>query len=110
MADDARPPTDDDVARRDFGHGIRGYDPAEVVAHLEQVAARLRATREGERAWKQRARELEAEAAWLRAEVDAAARAPAPPALDEDAMVEALGAETANILRQAHEAASELQS
>src|SRR4051812_35400608 len=94
----------DGVVKRDFNTGFRGYDSGEVIAHLEQVAARLRATRDGERAWKARAQELEARLAAMR---DAPAPPPPPaPVLDENAAIEALGVETANILRKAHEAAS----
>src|SRR5437016_4617352 len=110
-ADAPEPTADHDVVRRDFNTGFRGFDSAEVIAHLEQVAARLRSVRDGEQSWKARAAQLEMEVARLRSESAAAASAASePPALDEDAMLQALGVETANILRRAHEAASQVQA
>ena len=84
----------DDVARHTFGSVRRGFDPSEVRAYLESVAAGLRTVAEREE-------EL------LRDLADAERRA-ANPVLDEPTLTSALGTETARVLHSAHEAAAEM--
>ena len=84
----------DDVARHTFGSVRRGFDPNEVRAYLESVAAGLRTVGEREQ-------EL------LKALADAEHRA-ANPVLDEPTLTAALGTETARVLHSAHEVAAEM--
>ena len=84
----------DDVARHTFGSVRRGFDPTEVRAYLESVAAGLRTVAEREE-------EL------LRELADAEHRA-ANPVLDEPTLTAALGNETARVLHSAHEVAAEM--
>jgi DivIVA domain-containing protein len=84
----------DDVARHSFGSVRRGFDPGEVRAYLESVAAGLRGVAERER-------EL------LDQLADAEHRA-AHPVLDESTLTAALGSETARVLHSAHEVAGEI--
>lgn len=84
----------DDVAQHSFGTVRRGFDPNEVRAYLESLAASLRAVAERER---QLLDEL----------TDAEYRA-AHPVLDEATLTAALGAETARVLHSAHEVAAEM--
>ncbi len=84
----------DDVARHTFGSVRRGFDPNEVRAFLESVAAGLRSVAEREQ---QLLKELE----------DAERRA-ANPVLDEPTLTAALGSETARVLHSAHEVAAEM--
>ena len=86
--------TPDDVARHSFGTVRRGFDPNEVRAYLESLAASLRSVAERER---QLLDEL----------ADAEYRA-AHPVLDEATLTAALGAETARVLHSAHEVAAEM--
>ena len=83
----------DDVARHTFGTVRRGFDPDEVRAYLESVAAGLRTVADHEQ-------ELLNELA------DAEHRA-ANPVLDEPTLTAAVGAETARVLHSAHEVAAE---
>src|SRR5436305_14106912 len=87
----------DDIVRHDFATGFRGFDPAEVTAHLERVAARVR--------------ELETALESARATA-AVARTGAPDdvPLDEIALMEDRGAEAGNIHRRAHVAAAEAET
>lgn len=84
----------DDVARHSFSSVRRGFDPNEVRAYLESIAAGLRGIAEHER-------ELLLELA------DAEHRA-AHPVLDEPTLTAALGTETARVLHSAHEVAAEM--
>lgn len=91
----------DQVARRSFVTVRRGFDPNEVRAFLEWVAAGVDGAARREEELKRRLEEAEARIA------DAERRA-ANPTLDEPTLTAALGQETAKVLRSAHEAASEL--
>ncbi len=84
----------DEVARHTFGTARRGFDPAEVRVFLEQIAHEMEAAAD---------REEELHAAIAEAE-----RRAANPVLDEATLTAALGAETARVLRSAHDAATEL--
>ena len=84
----------DDVARHSFGSVRRGFDPNEVRAYLESIAAGLRGVAEREH---QLLQEL----------ADAEHRA-AHPVLDEPTLTAALGTETARVLHSAHEVATEM--
>jgi DivIVA domain-containing protein len=84
----------DDVARHSFGSVRRGFDPNEVRAYLESIAAGLKGLAERER---QLLQEL----------ADAEHRA-AHPVLDEPTLTAALGTETARVLHSAHEVAAEM--
>ncbi|HEY7915930.1 MAG TPA: DivIVA domain-containing protein [Acidimicrobiales bacterium] len=84
----------DDVARHSFSTARRGFDPGEVRAYLESIAAGLRGIAEQER-------QLLSELA------DAEHRA-AHPVLDEPTLTAALGTETARVLHSAHEVAAEM--
>ncbi len=86
--------TPDDVARHSFGTVRRGFDPGEVRAYLESLAASLRGVAERER---QLLDELS----------DAEYRA-SHPVLDEATLTAALGSETARVLHSAHEVAAEM--
>src|SRR5206468_5918775 len=106
MADDVASPDElgesagDNIVRHDFATGFRGFDPGEVTAHLERVAAQVRQLEEALAS----ARSAAAAAAAVAAAAESSP-APAPSApnpLDEVVIMEALGAEAGNILRQAH--------
>jgi len=86
--------TPDDVARHEFGTVRRGFDPGEVRAYLESLAASLRGVAERERALLDELAEAE-----YRAE---------HPVLDEATLTAAVGSETARVLHSAHEAAGEM--
>src|SRR5581483_3150883 len=89
--------TPDLIQAQSFTSAFRGYDAAEVRAFLGRVASELRA-------WKERADNLES--AWHSAEE----RAARPPVLDEDALMAAVGEETASILRSARSAAADMRA
>ena len=86
----------DDVARHTFGTVRRGFDPGEVRAYLESIAMGLRSI-------------TEREGDLLHNLADAEHRA-AHPVLDEAALTDAVGAETARVLHSAHEVAAEVES
>lgn len=98
MPDSASAPSSrirpDDLQRRTFSRNRRGYDPAEVAAFLEELAAEL-AT------WEEREEEL------LRALVEAEERA-ANPKMDDSQLSSALGQKSAEVLRNAHQEATRL--
>jgi DivIVA domain-containing protein len=101
MPDGRRPPilsssslTPDQVARRTFTLARRGYDTAEVRAFLDWVASGLQA--------------IDARQSELRRMLEEAERRAANPELDETTLTNALGQETARILRTAHDAANEV--
>ncbi len=85
----------DEVTRRSFTRNRRGFDPAEVVAYLEELSAELRVV--GGRARRNCSREL----------VEAEERA-ANPEIDDARLTSALGQKSAELLRNAHEEASRL--
>lgn len=84
----------DDVPSRRFSRNRRGYDPAEVAAYLEELAAELAA-------WEEREEEL------LRELAGAEERA-ANPEINDDQLTSALGQKSAELLRNAHQEASRL--
>jgi DivIVA domain-containing protein len=84
----------DEVARHTFATSRRGFDPAEVRAFLEEVARELSAAHEREEQLEKDIMEAEHRAAH--------------PVLDDETLTTALGQETAQVLRAAHEAASNL--
>ncbi len=84
----------DDVARHTFGSVRRGFDPNEVRAYLESLAVGLRGVAERENQLLQQLADAEHRAA--------------NPVLDDASLTEALGTETARVLRSAHEAAAEI--
>ena len=97
----SEPPSDsssrmrpDDVPRRTFSRSRRGYDPAEVGAFLEKLAAELVA-------WEEREAELVVELA------EAEERA-ANPKIDDNQLTSALGAKSSEVLRNALQEATRL--
>jgi DivIVA domain-containing protein len=89
--------TPDQVQARSFSSAFRGYDQSEVRDFLTRVAAEVRSLRD---------RNEHLESAWHSAEE----RAARPPVLDEEALIVAVGEETASILRAARAAASDLRA
>ena len=85
------------IQSQSFTSAFRGLDPGEVRAFLARVATDVRA-------WRERAEHLES--VWRSAEE----RAARPPVLDEEALIDAVGDETANVLRTARAAAAELRA
>ena len=85
------------IQAQSFTSAFRGLDPGEVRAFLARVAADVKA-------WRERADQLES--AWRSAEE----RAARPPVLDEEALIDAVGDETASVLRSARAAASDLRA
>jgi DivIVA domain-containing protein len=83
-----------DVARHSFGTVRRGFDPQEVRAYLEMVARELQN-------WEQREQEL-------RHEVSEAVERARHPVLDEATLTSALGEQSAQVLRHAHEEAARI--
>lgn len=86
--------TPDEVTGRSFPPARRGYDPDSVRRFLEEVAGAIRAYR---------AREEHLASRLVEAE-----RRAASPELDEATLTAAVGAETAKVLRAAHEAARDV--
>src|SRR3984893_9629372 len=84
------------IAQQGFSTTRRGFDPDEVRAFLAQIATELRALRQ---------REAALELALAEAEQRAA-----PPSLDENTLMTAVGDETASILRSAHAAATDIRT
>jgi len=87
----------EEVASRTFGTKVRGYSDHEVRSFLKRVADQLTEAR---------AREAELEAAVR--ELEEEVRAPRP--LSEQELLDALGEETARLLRSAREASDEIRS
>jgi DivIVA domain-containing protein len=85
------------VAERVFTQTKRGYAESEVRAYLRMVAEDLASVTTRERELQARVRELEQNA-----------HKPVLPASDQD-LIAALGEETARVLRQARESATELR-
>ena len=99
----------EEIARRTFATAFRGFDAPEVRSFLKRVADAYTS--------------LETEVRELRQRLDEAGRAPstaagpaapaapaAPIELDEEMLTNALGAETARVLRSAREAAADIQA
>jgi DivIVA domain-containing protein len=84
----------DDVARHTFGSVRRGFDPNEVRAYLESIAAGLRNLADREHQ--------------LLEELSEANHLAANPVLDEATLTSGLGNETARVLHSAHEVAAEM--
>jgi DivIVA domain-containing protein len=84
----------DDVPMRTFTKNRRGYDPTEVAAYLEEVAAELAA-------WEEREEDL------LRQLSEAEERA-TNPEIDDERLTSALGQKSAEVIRNAHNEASRL--
>jgi DivIVA domain-containing protein len=84
----------DEVARHTFGTSRRGFDPGEVRAFLEEVARELSAAQDREQL--------------LQKDITEAEHRAANPVLDEETLTTALGQETAQVLRAAHDAAGSL--
>src|SRR3954453_4761520 len=108
MADDrgqqeGTPLTADEVAGHEFPTTFRGYEPSDVRAFLERVAARLRSAEEQSQAMRVRIERLQARATAL--EQASPPPVPEPPPPDEAALLGALGEQAAHILRTAHEGA-----
>ncbi len=89
--------TPDQVQARSFSSAFRGYDQSEVRDFLGRLAAEVRSLRD---------RNQHLESAWHSAEE----RAARPPVLDEEALIVAVGEETASILRAARAAAGDLRA
>lgn len=85
------------IQAQSFTSAFRGLDPGEVRAFLARVASDVKA-------WRERAEHLES--AWRSAEE----RAARPPVLDEEALIDAVGDETASVLRSARAAATDLRA
>lgn len=83
-----------DVARHSFGSVRRGFDPQEVRSYLELVSREMRS-------WEQREHEL-------REELAAAEERARHPVLDEATLTSALGEQSAQVLRRAHEEAARI--
>src|SRR5579875_1246671 len=85
----------EEVRRRSFPTGFRGYAQGEVKEFLEAVAEELR--------------RLTAREAELVQEVKESRQQAAKPRLDEETLTEALGHEAAQILHSAHEAGADIR-
>ena len=88
--------TTDEVASRSFAKGVRGFSETEVRAFLKRVSEELAAARAHEH-------ELEGAIDSLEEQV----RTPRP--LSEQELLDALGEETARLLRSAREASDEIK-
>src|SRR5438309_4077228 len=88
--------TPDEIARRSFPVGVRGYDQDQVRRFLKKVGDELVAAREQEKE--------------MRRALDEARGQLAHPELDEATLTAALGEETTRILRSAREAANDMRT
>src|SRR5262245_47252309 len=86
--------TADEIVRRTFATGFRGFEPSEVRAFLKRVGEDYESALQRERE--------------LRKALDQAEDRAAHPVLDEATLTAALGEETARVLRSAREAATEI--
>jgi DivIVA domain-containing protein len=86
----------DEIASRTFGTKVRGFSESEVRAFLKRIAEQLRGAGERER-------ELESAVDALEEQL----RAPRP--LSEQELLDALGEETARLLRSAREASDDIR-
>src|SRR5690349_835071 len=89
--------TPEEIATRAFGTGFRGYAEAEVRSFLKRISEQLVATKE---------RETELVAAMDSLEEQL--RQPRP--LSEQELLDALGEETARLLRSAREASDDIRT
>ena len=89
--------TPDEIASRSFGRAVRGVSEQEVRSFLTRVAEEVGALNDREDALRERIRALESELA-------------NPPAPTEQQLLDALGEETARVLRSAQEAAEDIRS
>ncbi|MDQ1454667.1 MAG: hypothetical protein QOH28_287, partial [Actinomycetota bacterium] len=87
----------DEVASRSFAKGVRGFSETEVRSFLRRVSEELAVARSREQ-------ELEATLDALEEQV----RAPRP--LSEQELLDALGEETARLLRSAREASDDIRA
>src|SRR6185436_1202996 len=85
----------EDVARKQFSTGFRGFDQYEVRAFLAQVASTLATLHEREKS--------------LRERLAAVEEHPPTRALDPNDLEAALGTEMAKVLQAAREAAAEIR-
>lgn len=93
-----RPALDPDaIASHPFGRARRGYEPDEVRAFLVALASKIRMSEQRRNDLERRAAELER-------------RATDPRDLDEAAVTELLGEETARVLESARTAAAEIRT
>ncbi|HEY3943024.1 MAG TPA: DivIVA domain-containing protein, partial [Acidimicrobiales bacterium] len=83
-----------EVARHSFGNVRRGFDPHEVRSFLDSVARELQLAEQREQD--------------LRGQVAAAEERALHPVLDESTLSAALGQQSANVLRAAHEEAARI--
>ena len=89
--------TPDEIASRSFGRAVRGVSEQEVRSFLTRVAEEVGALNDREDALRERIRALESALA-------------NPPAPTEQQLLDALGEETARVLRSAQEAAEDIRS
>jgi len=89
--------TPDEVATRGFAAAFRGISELEVRNFLKRVAEEMTTAREREDALDARIAELEAQVK-------------DPPVVTEDRLLEALGEETARVLRSAQESAEDIRA
>lgn len=89
--------TPDEIASRSFGRAVRGVSEQEVRSFLTRVAEEVGALNDREDALRERVRALE----------EALANPPAPT---EQQLLDALGEETARVLRSAQEAAEDIRT
>ncbi|HEX3424572.1 MAG TPA: DivIVA domain-containing protein [Acidimicrobiales bacterium] len=84
------------IAQQHFAPARRGFDPEEVRAFLVKVATEIVTLQERQNALEDARRDAEYRAAH--------------PSFDEDTLLGAVGEETANILKSAHEAAADIKA
>ena len=86
----------DEIASRGFARAVRGVSEQEVRSFLRRVAEEVGAMADREAMLQSRLRDLEA-------------RLANPPAPTEQQLLDALGEETARVLRSAQEAAEDIR-
>ncbi len=91
-----------EVAKKTFGSRLRGVDPQEVTAYLEQVSAQLRTAETDRDAWKAEVERLRDEVTSLQ---ESLVQQQAEP--DEAALTEQLGQEAGRVLTEARAAAAD---
>src|SRR3954471_6377474 len=89
--------TPEEIASRGFASAFRGVSETEVRNFLRRVADELAVARDHERSLADRVAQLEEQ---LRN----------PPPLDDQQLLDALGEETARVLRSAQEAAADIRA
>ena len=95
----------EEIARRTFATAFRGFDAPEVRSFLKRVADAFASLETEVRELRQRLDEVGRTPSTL-----AASAPPAPVELDEEMLTNALGMETARVLRSAREAAADIQA